>query len=248
MSANGGDKEGPSRKASDCWEIAFGSSRALAIVKAEKQTACTHCGIIVSHHKKSEAVTSHLKKCRVYKNALITKQNEISPSFMQVPVQRILKDDDISRFTVPVMKGPEQEAVHKSLAMFFYNSGTPFQRVEDPYLRRSFELARPGLKLPNRKRLAGDLLDDAYNHVASRVKAQITDVRMSGALCSDGSEDVNGSSITNFNFISGGKNYFIEQTHDGGVTHDAEFVAAEWERVKNTLEPQGYVIVGGTLL
>ena len=68
---------------------------------------------------------------------------------------------------------------------------------------------------------------------------------MSGALCSDGSEDVTGSSITNFNFISGGKDYFIEQTHDGGVTHDAEFVAAEWERVKNTLEPQGYVIVGG---
>ena len=29
------------------------------------------------------------------------------------------------------------------------------------------------------------------------------------------------------------------------MTHDAEFVAAEWERVKNTLEPQGYVIVGG---
>ena len=68
MSANGGDKEGPGRKASDCWEIAFGSSRALAIVKAEKQTACTHCGIIVSHHKKSEAVTNHR---RVYKNALI---------------------------------------------------------------------------------------------------------------------------------------------------------------------------------
>ena len=71
LSADEGDKEGPGRKASDCWEIAFGSSSALAIVKAEKQTACTHCGIIVSHHKKSEAVTNHLKKCRVYKNALI---------------------------------------------------------------------------------------------------------------------------------------------------------------------------------
>jgi len=84
MSANVGDKEVPGRKASDCWEIAFGSSRALAIVKAEKQTACTHCDIIVSHHKKSEAVANHLKKCRVFKNALITKQNEISPSFMNL--------------------------------------------------------------------------------------------------------------------------------------------------------------------
>ena len=55
---------------------------------------------------------------------------------------------------------------------------------------------------------------------------------------SDGSEDVTGSSITNFTFISGGKDYFIEQTLD-------EFVAAEWEQVKNALEPQGYVIVGG---
>jgi hypothetical protein len=66
------------------------------------------------------------------------------------------------------------------------------------------------------------------------VKALITDIRISGALCSDGSEDVTGSC---------GKDYFIEQTHDGSVTHYAEFVAAEWKRVKNALEHQVYVIV-----
>ena len=76
MSANLGDKEGPGRKASDCWEIAFGSSRALAIVKAEKQTACTHCALLW-------ATTRRVKPWQhTWRSAGYTrtpKQNEISP-------------------------------------------------------------------------------------------------------------------------------------------------------------------------
>ena len=55
------------------------------------------------------------------------------------------------------------------MAMHFYNTGTSFQRVDDPFLLRAIQIARPGAKLPTRKQLADDsrggLLEECYGKV-----------------------------------------------------------------------------------
>jgi hypothetical protein len=79
--------------ASDCWEIAFWSSRASAL-----HSLWHYC-------EKSEDASSHLKKYRVFKNVMITKQNETSPSFMQMERaeatgnNRILENTEFQRIS-----------------------------------------------------------------------------------------------------------------------------------------------------
>ena len=59
------------------------------------------------------------------------------------------------------------------MAMYFYCTGTSFQRAENQFLLWAIQLARPGAKLPTRKQLADDsaggLLDKCYQKVKEEV-------------------------------------------------------------------------------
>jgi len=55
----------------------------------------------------------------------------------------------ISQFVVPGLQKAEQKALSKELAMFFYNTGTSFQRVEEPHLLKAFKICRENAHIPS---------------------------------------------------------------------------------------------------
>lgn len=79
-----------------------------------------------------------------------------------------------------------------NLAMFFYKTGTSFLRVEDEYLRKAFNICRPGtyisigyilfytytsyfnilfvgISLPTRKQLSTNYLDECYDELKNKI-------------------------------------------------------------------------------
>ena len=50
-------------------------------------------------------------------------------------------------------------ALHESLAMHSFSTGTSFQQIKDPNVLKAFQIANPSVTLPTRQKLAGPLLD-----------------------------------------------------------------------------------------
>ncbi|CAB4374618.1 unnamed protein product [Rhizophagus irregularis] len=67
----------------------------------------------------------------------------------------------------------EQENFEFQLAQALY-SGVPFFFVDNPLVIQFFQCLRPSFKLPNRKRLADELLDDVYDEVKMHTDEQIS--------------------------------------------------------------------------
>lgn len=57
-------------------------------------------------------------------------------------------------FVVPNFNATDQKKFNPEIAMYFYSTSTSFMCVENLYLHRAFQLARPNAKLPTRKQLA----------------------------------------------------------------------------------------------
>ena len=83
----------------------------------------------------------------------------------------------------------QQKKFNHEIALFFYNTGTSFYRIEDPFLLSAIQLARPQAKLPTRKQLAGDtpggLLQECYEDVKSKVDSLLSEQNHFISITSD---------------------------------------------------------------
>ncbi|KAI9906546.1 hypothetical protein PsorP6_004614 [Peronosclerospora sorghi] len=60
----------------------------------------------------------------------------------------------IKAFTLPRLKGSEQKMIENNLAIYYYITGSSFQKIEEQHLIEAFKIARPDVQLPSRKQLA----------------------------------------------------------------------------------------------
>ena len=133
---------------------------------------------------------NHLKKCRPFKKITLdtaivdrldwwneTKEESASSSKASTS-SKTTSQPSARSFAVPLFKPSEQKKINHEIAMHFCNTGTSFQRVEDPFLLQAIQIARPGAKLPTRKQLADDspggLLEECYAKVKSQVDKQLS--------------------------------------------------------------------------
>jgi len=224
------------REASPFWEIAFGGADA----KKAKNINCSHCGDVVKHNGKSERIGTHLGKCVPYINKVRRAQNNaagVVPDNLKLKEIKVLKQQSALSFAVPALSAQDQGRFDELFALFMYNTGTSFQRAEDPFLKAALEILRPNVIIPKRKRLAEELLNSAHDKLKLRIRQQ--NVVSVGVISCDSSEDVNKRSITNSNFITGGKDIFIETRYEGEFSHDAEYIKEEFSKNKEDLEDQG---------
>ena len=66
-----------------------------------------------------------------------------------------------SRAAPPLTKA-DQTRFRELLALFFFSSKIPLERAENRYLLEALQLLRPGAQPPNRRDLAGKLLNSCY--------------------------------------------------------------------------------------
>ncbi|GBC05804.1 hypothetical protein RclHR1_06430005 [Rhizophagus clarus] len=143
------------------------------------------------------------------------------------PVKRI-KTQKIESF-VDRMSEEEQEDLEFQLAQALYSAGVPFSFVDNPLVIQFFQHLRPAFKLPNRKKLADDLLDDVYDEVKAQADEQISKAK-SLCMVSDGEESHTGEWIAN---------QIIQQmeiigTHkfSSVITDTASVMKAAWKRIE----------------
>ena len=100
-------------------------------------------------------------------------QNAVVPNFMAHKIDNSKQSDlfsSSSKFQlIPGLTPLEQKKFDDLFAAHYYATGTPFQHSECPLLAAAPKILRPNAVAPNRKRIAGDCLDKAYEHVQKKV-------------------------------------------------------------------------------
>jgi hypothetical protein len=145
--------------------------------------------------------------------------NSVTPT--NRPIKRI-KTQKIENF-VDRMSEEEQESLEFQLAQALYSAGVPFSFVDNPLVIQFFQCLRPFFKLPNRKKLADELLDDVYDEVKTQVDGQISKAK-SLCMVSDGWSNINRESVQNF-IVCTPKPIFFDATFSGEESHTGEWIA-----------------------
>ncbi len=135
-----------------------------------------------------------------------------------------LKNITIENF-VDRMSEEEQETLEISLSQALFAAGVPFSFLENDYVIQFFQQLRPAFKLPNRKKLADELLDDVFDGVKAECNEQILQAK-SLTMVSDGWSNINRESVQNF-VICTPKLLFFDAIYSGEESHTAKWVANE---------------------
>ncbi|UZO00531.1 uncharacterized protein OCT59_011654 [Rhizophagus irregularis] len=143
-----------------------------------------------------------------------------------IPVKRIkiTKTSKIENF-VDRISEEEQDDLEFQLAQALFSAGVPFAFVENPLVIQFFKCLRPSFKLPNRRKLAGDLLNDVYDEVKLQTDEQISKANTL-YMVSDGWSNINQESVQNF-IICTPKPVFFNATFSGEESHTGEWILNE---------------------
>ena len=117
----------------------------------------------------------------------------------------------------------EQDTLEVLLAQALFAAGVPFSFLENDYVIQFFQRLRPAFKLPNRRKLADELLNDVFDEVKAECDEQILQAN-SLTMVSDGWSDINKQSVQNF-VICTPKPLFFDAIYSGEESHTAEWIA-----------------------
>jgi hypothetical protein len=138
-------------------------------------------------------------------------------------------------FAISVFTASQQKNFNHKIALFFYNTGTSFSRIEDPFLLSAIQLACPQAKLPTRKQLAndspGDLLQEYYEEVKSKVDSLLSKYNQFMSITSDAWSNIDNESVFNYMAVSPSKSLFLESVNTEEQGHDAEWLSQDTSRV-----------------
>lgn len=154
-------------------------------------------------------------------------------------------DVSIKPHTVPVMTDKEKAAFVTSISEWWYRTGTPFYKAEDPGFMNSLRLLRADCPKITRKNLAGPLLDACYDKLLTDLEQQT----LSGHLCisSDGWSNTHGEPIINYmGKCSTGETYFLESVATGTTSHSAQYILTDLKRVIDKKIAKGIEVSGVT--
>ena len=230
----GKSKRGP--PVSTVWSYAFDDPTSYSTT-GPNNTKCKHCKQSVRHHHKTASVRAHLRKCSQFKKVMLgsAKKSMSSKSFSSVSTK---SQSSVRSFTVPLFSASEQKRFNYEMAMYFYYTGTSFQRAENPFLLQAIQLVRPGAKLPTCKQLADDsaggLLDECYQKV-KEVKKVLSTEGQFVCITSDAWSNVTNDPVVDYMAVSPTKSLFLEGVHTEEQGHDADWIATNLSRVIDSL-------------
>ena len=105
----------------------------------KKSAKCRYCFQYYNHHKKSEQAITHLNACAAFRKLMFGLEVEERPEWFGQKRRRspTKKPNTMDAYTIPSLTATETNLFEKSLAMHFYVTGTPFQRVEDSHFMKA---------------------------------------------------------------------------------------------------------------
>nr|XP_032824721.1 uncharacterized protein LOC116950771 [Petromyzon marinus] len=142
-----------------------------------KSAVCKYCRTRLHHHKKSEQAMRHLNACAAFRREMNGTEIDDRPEWYASNKKRAkargsstpstsnassMKQGLLKDHLIPKLNERTKEKFKQAIAMHYFVLGTSFQQVEEENLMIAVKALCPDAVLPNRKRLAGLLLDRAY--------------------------------------------------------------------------------------
>lgn len=115
-----------------------------------------------------------------------------------------------------------KEDLDKRVARFIYAANVQFKGVEEKEFVHLIEGLRPGYKPPNRKAIAGRLLDTIHEEVLDEMKGKIS-MKDTLVLTQDGWSSVQNDPIIAHSFFDGEKNHLLNLKDSGTNKKDADY-------------------------
>ena len=155
-----------------------------------KKMRCMHCSRLVS--KRADRMTAHRKTCCVVK--------PVAPKRSRQEEQGTSDEDDVVVLDdAPTAQHPRAEAstskeqpkltpwvvktdastrekLDRAVAEFFYGCNVPFIVADHPLFTEMVNQLRPGYRAPDRKKIAGPLLDSVFTDMKNTAKAKLQNV------------------------------------------------------------------------
>ncbi|CAG8439351.1 2414_t:CDS:2 [Cetraspora pellucida] len=91
-------------------------------------------------------------------------------------IPKRLKTIPINNF-IDHLDNEKQESLEYMLAQALFATGVLFSFLDNPYVIKFFQRIRPAFKLPNRKKLANELVDKVYEDVKKESDKQILEAQ-----------------------------------------------------------------------
>ncbi len=236
------------------WSYAF-SEPNVHSKSMPNHALCKHCKQSVRHHHKTASVRNHLKRCKQFKKVMLNTNVNDRPEWWNDKAQKetsftkskfsstssssTSSQPSARSFAVPLFSISEQKRFNYEIAMHFYCTGTSFQRIEDPFLLRAIQVARPGAKLPSRKQLADDseggLLEECYQKVKCQVDKVLSSDGQYVCVTSDAWSNIANEPVVNYMAVSPTNSLFLESVNTEEQGHDAEWISKDLSRVIDNL-------------
>lgn len=133
---------------------------------------CKHCGNEVS--RKIERLSSHLLSCVKYRSTLrsLDDNKNTLPSSSSVQLNKVVYQKSIIEHVISTTPVKKQQ-IDEEVAKFFYANAISFNAANSESFKSMIAVTRPGYKPPNRKQLAGPLLDNAEESVSKQLSEQL---------------------------------------------------------------------------
>jgi hypothetical protein len=105
----------------------------------------------------------------------------------------------IKEYSVPPVSATTKAKFQQLIALHYYLTGTSFQRIEEASLSNAIQLLRPDPNLlPNRKMIAGTLLDRNYDHLKKMCDSSLGDQQQYFCIATDGWSNILNEPIVNY--------------------------------------------------
>ncbi|GMG15970.1 unnamed protein product [Phytophthora fragariaefolia] len=148
-------------------------------------------------------------------------------------------------FTLTLKPGVTK-AFQEQLAIWIYNTGMAFYKIEHRSLLDALQLLTSGIEVAMRCQLSAVLLDRAYIKSLKLLEMSLHDKIVT--VSSDGWTDICGHAVLNYMAVCGDRAYCLETVYTDAQANDAVVLAAGMQRAieKYHFLNVGAVITGNT--
>ena len=179
-------------------------------VNGVKKGKCKACNTeIVNNPVRLEA---HLKKC-----AAKPDDEEVQQVDGPGP-SKVLKQTTMD---ICISKSKQHE-MDLSLVRYFVATNTPFNAAANKNFKDFVQKMKPGAVIPDRRRLAGELLDEVYEQEKEKVKVKVRG--MNATLAIDGWSTLTNEPVLGVCFICQGVPYLVTTMVTTGESHTADYL------------------------
>lgn len=139
----------------------------------------------------------------------------------------------MQEFHIPQLTEFEQNKFNNLLSLFFYDTATSFSTVENDVLNEALQVLRPDVKIPSRKQLEGELLDETFQNVKLKINDIVKKKNYHATLITNFCTNVSRVPILTYCSSSPTESIFLESVATNGQSHSESFLLDDMKRILN---------------